>query len=202
MKIGITCYPTYGGSGALATELGLDLVAARARGALHHLRDAVPAPRLHRAGLLPRGGHQHRPLPAVRALSLYAGARLQAARGGAAGGARRAARALRHPPRHHGLARPRDARQPSTRSRSSPRCTAPTSPWWGRRKASTPSPSSPSSAPTRSPPSRRILRDETVRTFGCGQCRIEVIPNFVNLTEYSRRGPQGARRALPRRTTS
>src|SRR5512140_410658 len=25
MKIGITCYPTYGGSGALATELGLDL---------------------------------------------------------------------------------------------------------------------------------------------------------------------------------
>ena len=26
MKIGITCYPTYGGSGALATELGLELV--------------------------------------------------------------------------------------------------------------------------------------------------------------------------------
>ena len=26
MKIGITCYPTYGGSGAVATELGLDLV--------------------------------------------------------------------------------------------------------------------------------------------------------------------------------
>ncbi|MES2307192.1 MAG: N-acetyl-alpha-D-glucosaminyl L-malate synthase BshA [Gemmatimonadota bacterium] len=25
MKIGITCYPTYGGSGAMATELGLDL---------------------------------------------------------------------------------------------------------------------------------------------------------------------------------
>ncbi len=25
MKIGITCYPTYGGSGAVATELGLDL---------------------------------------------------------------------------------------------------------------------------------------------------------------------------------
>lgn len=26
MKIGITCYPTFGGSGAVATELGLDLV--------------------------------------------------------------------------------------------------------------------------------------------------------------------------------
>ena len=27
MKIGITCYPTYGGSGALATELGIALAA-------------------------------------------------------------------------------------------------------------------------------------------------------------------------------
>ncbi|HVG89953.1 MAG TPA: N-acetyl-alpha-D-glucosaminyl L-malate synthase BshA, partial [Alphaproteobacteria bacterium] len=25
MKIGITCYPTYGGSGIVATELGLEL---------------------------------------------------------------------------------------------------------------------------------------------------------------------------------
>ncbi|MFO7929138.1 MAG: glycosyltransferase, partial [Candidatus Humimicrobiaceae bacterium] len=25
MKIGITCYPTYGGSGAVATELGIEL---------------------------------------------------------------------------------------------------------------------------------------------------------------------------------
>ncbi|MEP6992134.1 MAG: N-acetyl-alpha-D-glucosaminyl L-malate synthase BshA, partial [bacterium] len=25
MKIGITCYPTYGGSGAIATELGIAL---------------------------------------------------------------------------------------------------------------------------------------------------------------------------------
>ena len=27
MKIGITCYPTYGGSGAVATELGIGLAA-------------------------------------------------------------------------------------------------------------------------------------------------------------------------------
>ena len=26
MKIGITCYPTYGGSGVVATELGIELV--------------------------------------------------------------------------------------------------------------------------------------------------------------------------------
>ena len=25
MKVGITCYPTYGGSGIVATELGLEL---------------------------------------------------------------------------------------------------------------------------------------------------------------------------------
>src|SRR5688500_12764562 len=28
------------------------------------------------------------------------------------------------------------------------------------------------------------LRDETIRAFGCEQCRISVIPNFVNLQEY------------------
>jgi len=28
MKIGITCYPTYGGSGVVATELGIELAAA------------------------------------------------------------------------------------------------------------------------------------------------------------------------------
>jgi UDP:flavonoid glycosyltransferase YjiC (YdhE family) len=27
MKIGITCYPTYGGSGIVATELGMELAA-------------------------------------------------------------------------------------------------------------------------------------------------------------------------------
>jgi N-acetyl-alpha-D-glucosaminyl L-malate synthase BshA len=29
-----------------------------------------------------------------------------------------------------------------------------------------------------------FLKDETVRTFGCTECRISVIPNFVNLAEY------------------
>ena len=35
MKIGITCYPTYGGSGVVATELGIELAASRPRGPLH-----------------------------------------------------------------------------------------------------------------------------------------------------------------------
>lgn len=29
-----------------------------------------------------------------------------------------------------------------------------------------------------------FLRDETYRAFGCGQCDLRVIPNFVNLEEY------------------
>ncbi len=40
MKIGITCYPTYGGSGVVATELGLEL-AARGHD-IHFISYAVP----------------------------------------------------------------------------------------------------------------------------------------------------------------
>lgn len=40
MKIGITCYPTYGGSGALATELGLEL--ARRGHEVHFITYAMP----------------------------------------------------------------------------------------------------------------------------------------------------------------
>src|SRR5574337_565105 len=40
MKIGITCYPTYGGSGVVATELGLEL-AARGH-EIHFISYAVP----------------------------------------------------------------------------------------------------------------------------------------------------------------
>ena len=40
MRIGITCYPTYGGSGALATELGIEL--ARRGHEVHFITDAAP----------------------------------------------------------------------------------------------------------------------------------------------------------------
>jgi len=40
VKIGITCYPTYGGSGALATELGMDL--ARRGHEVHFITYAMP----------------------------------------------------------------------------------------------------------------------------------------------------------------
>src|SRR5207237_6686107 len=40
MRIGITCYPTYGGSGAVATELGLEL--ARRGHEIHFVSYASP----------------------------------------------------------------------------------------------------------------------------------------------------------------
>jgi N-acetyl-alpha-D-glucosaminyl L-malate synthase BshA len=40
----------------------------------------------------------------------------------------------------------------------------------------------------------QFLRDETYRAFGCVQCDLRVVPNFVNLDEYR---PEGA---LPRET--
>ncbi len=44
MKIGITCYPTYGGSGVVATELGMELAA---RGHFVHFISYAPPIRLH-----------------------------------------------------------------------------------------------------------------------------------------------------------
>jgi N-acetyl-alpha-D-glucosaminyl L-malate synthase BshA len=41
----------------------------------------------------------------------------------------------------------------------------------------------------------QFLRDETYRTFGCVQCDVKVIPNFVNLEEY-KPGPDAPREAL------
>jgi N-acetyl-alpha-D-glucosaminyl L-malate synthase BshA len=39
------------------------------------------------------------------------------------------------------------------------------------------------------------LRDETYRAFGCGNCDVRVVPNFVNLQEY-RPGEQGCRESV------
>ena len=63
MKIGITCYPTYGGSGVVATELGIELAAKGHQVALHHLPAAIPADGPGARDLLPRGGGAG--LPAV-----------------------------------------------------------------------------------------------------------------------------------------
>jgi L-malate glycosyltransferase len=42
----------------------------------------------------------------------------------------------------------------------------------------------------------QFLRDETYRAFGCGNCDIRVIPNFVNFTEYHPPTAEGCRPKL------
>ena len=93
MKIGITCYPTYGGSGVVATELGMELAA---RGHEIHFISYAPPIRLNPndAHLLSRSGSHH--LPALRPRALHAGARRENDRSRRSRIARSAARPLRH----------------------------------------------------------------------------------------------------------
>ena len=60
MRIGITCYPTYGGSGVVATELGMEL-AARGH-EIHFISYAMPTRLnpMHRAHSFPRSGSRQR----------------------------------------------------------------------------------------------------------------------------------------------
>ena len=82
MKIGITCYPTYGGSGAVATELGIAL--AQRGHEIHFITYQQPfrLPVVPAAHLLPRGGR--RPVSAVRVSAVRPRARGPHARGRAA----------------------------------------------------------------------------------------------------------------------
>ena len=95
MKIGITCYPTYGGSGVVATELGIGTRGARSRSPFHQLCDAHSAEFHLRTHLFSRGrGHI---LSALRPSAIYLGASDQNERGSGASLARPAARSLRDP---------------------------------------------------------------------------------------------------------
>ena len=42
----------------------------------------------------------------------------------------------------------------------------------------------------------KFLRDETYRAFGCGDCAVEVIPNFISTADYYPTGDTSCRRAL------
>ena len=107
LKIGITCYPTYGGSGAVATELGIALAGARARSPFHHLPAAVPASVVSAAHFFPRS--RCRPVSAVRVSAVRSRARGAHARSRSHSRARAAALPLRHPARDQRVDRARDA---------------------------------------------------------------------------------------------
>ncbi len=183
MKIGITCYPTYGGSGALATELGLDL--ARRGHEVHFITYAMPfrlreyAERVFFHEVDTVSGRyplfEHYPYDLALASKQHEVAlreNLQvlhvhyAIPHATTAWIAKEMLGPDHPIKvittHHGTDITLVGQEASFHAitkfsiEKSDRVTA----------VST------------------FLKDETVRTFGCGNCRISVIPNFVNLSEY------------------
>ena len=193
MNVGITCYPTYGGSGIVATELGLEL-AARGH-EVHFITYANPI-RLDpgiAAHPLPRGGGLQ--LSAVPIPALLPGAGVAHGGGGRSPTSSTCCTSttpfrIPSPPCWRSRCwRPRAA------CRSSPRCTAPTSRWWARTPPIFRSPSSPSSSPTASPPSASTCAAQTVEVFGVAN-EIRVIQNFVNCELYHPDDAKSGRRRL------
>ena len=108
MKIGITCYPTYGGTGVVATELGIEL-AARGH-EIHFITYSQPFRLTGREANI----HFHEVAvsnyPALRTPALRSRPRHPHGRGRRVLLARSSPRPLRHPALGHRAARPPDAR--------------------------------------------------------------------------------------------
>ena len=185
MRIGITCYPTYGGSGALATELGLEL--ARRGHEVHFITYASPfrlPRRVRGASVLPRSRDPDGALPAVRALPVLARPGVEAARGGPVGERSTSCTSTTPFP---------TPRPPTSRGKCcgpSAHCAIITtlhgtditlvgqeSSFYSITKFSIEQSDEVTAV-------SQFLRDETYRAFGCVSCDLKVIPNFVNLAEY------------------
>jgi N-acetyl-alpha-D-glucosaminyl L-malate synthase BshA len=185
VKIGITCYPTYGGSGALATELGLEL--ARRGHEVHFITYAMPF-RLREytervsfhevdttTGRYPL--FDHYPYTLALASKQYEVAvreRLE----------------LLHV--HYAVPHATTAwlaREMLGNSHRLPVITTlhgtditlvgQESSFYAITKFSI-------ERSDRVTAVSQFLKDETIRTFGCANCHIKVIPNFVNAAEYHR----------------
>jgi len=194
MKIGITCYPTYGGSGAVATELGLEL--ARRGHEVHFITYDSPF-RLHgyteriyfhqvdtRMGRYPLFDH----FPYTLALAskqhevvLREGLEIlhvhyaipHATTAYLAREMLKGEQALKVITTLHGTDITLVGQESS---------------FYGITKFSIEQSDEVTAVST-------YLRDETYRAFGCVSCDVRVIPNFVNLSEYRPREP-GARTTL------
>ena len=144
MKIGITCYPTYGGSGVVATELGMELAA---RGHEIHFISYAPPARLtaseritfHEVEISSYPLFDHAPYALTLAVKM-----LEVAEVVRPGPAARALRDSAFGERDAGAV---DGGRRDV-CRSSPRCTARTSPWWATTAAFCRSRDFPSSSPT------------------------------------------------------
>ncbi len=194
MKIGITCYPTYGGSGAVATELGLAL--ARRGHEVHFITYDSPfrlrgyAERVYfhqvetRMGRYPLFDHYPYTLAlASKQHEVVLRERLEVLH---------VHYAIPHATTAY-LAREMlngewPLRVITTLHGTDITLVGQESSFYGITKFSIEQSDAVSAVST-------YLREETYRAFGCGTCDIRVIPNFVNLQEY-RPGEPGCRDRL------
>ncbi len=183
MRIGITCYPTYGGSGALATELGLDL--ARRGHEVHFITYAMPfrlkeyVERVYFHEVDTISGRyplfEHYPYTLALASKQYEVAHREGL------DLLHVHYAIPHATTAF-LAREMlgpDRRLPviTTLHGTDITLVGQESSFYAITKFSIESSDKVTAV-------SQYLKDETVRTFGCANCAIQVIPNFVNLAEY------------------
>jgi N-acetyl-alpha-D-glucosaminyl L-malate synthase BshA len=183
MKLGITCYPTYGGSGAVATELGLDL--ARRGHEVHfitydspfRLRGYTERVFFHqvetRMGRYPLFDHfpytlalaskQHEVVLREELELLHVHYAIPHAT------TAYLAREMLKPVR--------PLRVITTLHGTDITLVGQESSFYGITKFSIEQSDGVTAV-------SHYLRDETYRAFGCGSCDVRVIPNFVNLQEY------------------
>jgi N-acetyl-alpha-D-glucosaminyl L-malate synthase BshA len=190
MKLGITCYPTYGGSGAVATELGLEL--ARRGHEVHFITYDSPfrlrgyAERVYfhqvetRMGRYPLFDH----FPYT--LALASKQHEVAMREGL--DILHVHYAIPHATTAF-LAREmlrgeRDVRVITTLHGTDITLVGQESSFYAITKFSIERSDAVTAVST-------YLRDETYRAFGCVSCDLKVIPNFVNLNEYHPGEPTG-----------
>jgi N-acetyl-alpha-D-glucosaminyl L-malate synthase BshA len=183
VRIGITCYPTYGGSGALATELGLDL--ARRGHEVHFITYAMPfrlkeyVERVYFHEVDTISGRyplfEHYPYTLALASKQYEVAHREGL------DVLHVHYAIPHATTAF-LAREMlgpDRRLPviTTLHGTDITLVGQESSFYAITKFSIEHSDKVTAV-------SQYLKDETVRTFGCANCGILVIPNFVNLSEY------------------
>jgi N-acetyl-alpha-D-glucosaminyl L-malate synthase BshA len=190
MKVGITCYPTYGGSGAVATELGLEL--ARRGHEVHFITYDSPfrlrgyEERVYFHQVETRMGRyplfDHYPYT----LALASKQHEVATREGL--DVLHVHYAIPHATTAF-LAREmlrgeRDLRVITTLHGTDITLVGQESSFYAITKFSIERSDAVTAVST-------YLRDETYRAFGCVSCDLKVIPNFVNLSEYKPGEPTG-----------
>ncbi len=186
MRIGITLYPTYGGSGAVATELGLEL--ARRGHEVHFISYASPfrlrgvTERVTFHEVVPADYplFEHSPYAFALAVKQHEVAQREDLQ------VMHVHYAIPHAATawlaKQMLAEERDLKLVTTLHGTDITLVGKDPSYFSLTKFSI-------EHSDRVTAVSRFLRDETFRTFGCDGCAVDVIPNFINLAEYFPAGP-------------